>query len=183
MEIESIKTERLAIRNITFDDLKSNKFINEFIDFFIDKELSPLAIYDEEFPTDKNAIINMAESMANHKHHLAILLSLTNTFIGYIFHIACGDDNKELGIGYAIHSAYQNKGYGTEALSSFIEFIRENTDYVKVCAGTANVNKPSVRMLEKLNFQKVNEHTQSLRNDKQGKPIEYIESFYTFSLK
>ena len=183
MEIESIKTERLTIRNITSDDLKSDKFINEFIDFFVDKESSPLAIYDDEFPTDHNEIINMAGRMAANKHHLAIFLSSTNTFIGYIFHIASGDGGKDLGIGYAIHSANQNKGYGTEALSSFIEYARKNTDFVNVCAGTANANKPSIRMLEKLNFKKMFEHTQSLRKDKQGKPIEYIESLYSYGLK
>ena len=173
-----INTKRLTIRNITTDDLNSDKFISEYINFFIDKEKSPLSIYDEKFPADVNEITKMAEGMQKNNHHLAICLPPDDTFIGYIFHIDCGDKN--LGIGYAIHSDYQNKGYGTEACGAFIDYVFANTDFECVNAGTANNNKPSVRMLEKLNFTKMFEHNQSHRKDENGNAIEFVESLYSY---
>lgn len=176
-----ITTERLNIRNIVSDDLKSDKFVSEYKDFFIDKETSPYALYDTSFPTDEIEIMKMAENMVKNKHHLAICLSSNNTFIGYIFHIDCG--NKNLGIGYAIHSAHQNKGYGTEAIRVFADYALKNMGFECVNAGTANNNKPSVRMLEKLNFKKLFEQTQSHRKDEQGNSIEFVESLYSYTGK
>ncbi|HBL84688.1 MAG: hypothetical protein A2Y17_11180 [Clostridiales bacterium GWF2_38_85] len=179
MKIE-LKTERLIIRNFVSDDWKSYKFVKELKDFFIAKESSPYAVYDSRWPTDDDSILKMAEWMPQHNHHLAICLPSDNTFIGYIFHM---DGDNGLGIGYAIHSAYQNNGYGTEAVRGFIDYAFHNMGAKCVLAGTANNNIPSVRLLEKLNFKKVNEHAQSHRQDKQGNPINFIESLYTYSLK
>ena len=176
-----LETERLVVRSMVADDLQSDRFLSDYVDFFIDKESSPYAIYDVVFPTDENEIIKMAEGMQRNNHHLAICLSSDNTFIGYIFHIDCG--NKNLGIGYAIHSVHQNKGYGTEAVRAFIDYALKNMGFENVNAGTANANKPSVRMLEKLNFEKMFEQTQSHRKDEQKNPIEFTESLYSYKLK
>lgn len=171
-----IETERLNIRNFTVDDWKSNKFWSELKDFFVDKELSPYAVYDEGYPTSNESIAKMAEWVPN--NHLAVYLSAGDIFIGYIFYIIY--EPKKLGLGYAIHSAHQRKGYATEAVRAFIDYVRQNMDITRVDAGVANANIPSVRLLEKLNFSKTLERTQSHRKDEKGNPIEFVETLYSY---
>jgi len=178
MSIE-FKSERLNIRSMDSNDWKSQRFVNELKDFLISKETSQYAVYDGWYPTDDSGIMRMAEWMPRDNDFLAVRLLSDDTFIGYIFHKI--REPKKLSLGYAINSAYQNKGYGSEACRALFDYAFKNMGVECVEAGTANANTPSVRMLEKLNFRKMSERTQSHRKDEHGNPIEFIESLYLYT--
>lgn len=60
-------------------------------------------------------------------------------------------------IGLHIHPDYQGNGYGTEACEMLIEHGFMNFNYNKIFAKVLADNKPSIRLWEKLGFEKEGE--------------------------
>ncbi len=62
------------------------------------------------------------------------------------------DINDEIEIGYGTQEQYQGKGYMTEAIKGFINWVSGRGDIRAVIAETDKGNIPSVRVLEKNKF-------------------------------
>lgn len=60
--------------------------------------------------------------------------------------------DRELEIGYSVLSAYQSKGYATEAVHSMLEWAFSNLEIDRIIAHTYPDLKASIRVLEKNNF-------------------------------
>ncbi|MBR1925683.1 MAG: GNAT family N-acetyltransferase [Clostridia bacterium] len=60
-------------------------------------------------------------------------------------------------IGYTIRPSKRNMGYGTKGLNMMLD-IAKNKGYKCVCVTTDDINTPSVKMLYKLGFKKLNKN-------------------------
>lgn len=63
----------------------------------------------------------------------------------------------EIEIGYGIDSAFQNKGYITEAISAAVNWARTQPVVQFITAETEKENVPSMRVMEKAGFTKFKE--------------------------
>ena len=66
-----------------------------------------------------------------------------------------GEPNSEgeIEIGYGTHAPFQNKGYITEAIGSFVSWEMHKAEVKFIIAETDNDNISSIRVLEKNNFE------------------------------
>jgi ribosomal-protein-alanine N-acetyltransferase len=55
-------------------------------------------------------------------------------------------------IGYSVLPSYRNHGYATEAVASLIDWAFSHPAVTRISAETEAINRPSIRVLEKLNF-------------------------------
>jgi len=166
----NINTGRLIIRNFVQDDWK------DLQDIIIDKESSEYAVYDYQFPTSENEVKGITGWFAQGDDFLAVCEIVSGRIIGYIT-INRGV-NSERNFGYTFHSAYWKKGYATEACIAVINYTFNTMGEEKLSSGTANLNHPSYRLLEKLGFRKTGESTTSFRKTPEGKPIEFTGSSF-----
>jgi RimJ/RimL family protein N-acetyltransferase len=173
--MQSIETKRLIIRNFKVDDWRD---LQELI---LQREASEYAPYDHTWPTSDEEIRDVAEWFASGDGFLATCLKSTGKLIGFIgLNENDNETCKAYGLGYGFNFDYHGKGYATEACRAILNyaFCEMNADLVN--SGTAAKNEPSVRLLKRLGFEKVGEHTTSFRTDDQGEPIEFLG--YSFEL-
>ena len=79
----------------------------------------------------------------------AVIRKEDNANIGYVQLVKI-DEGYE--IGYHIAKKYTGKGYATEAVKLFLEYLKDNTDLKKVYGVALAENKASCRVLEKCGF-------------------------------
>lgn len=170
INIVTIKTSRLEIRNFRTDDWRD---LQEII---ISKETSEYAIYDHQFPTSENEIKGITEWFSKGDNFLAVCELACNKVIGYIS--LNGEIDKEKDLGYCFSSIYQGKGYATEACIALISHAFNNLNVERITSGTANLNYPSCKLLNKLGFIKTGEAIASFRKTSEGKPIEFVGSSF-----
>jgi [ribosomal protein S5]-alanine N-acetyltransferase len=173
--MKSIETERLVIRNFEIDDWQD---LQELV---LQREASEYAPYDQTWPTSDEEIKGVAEWFAGGDSFLAACLKSGDKLIGFI---ALNEDENEAckayGLGYGFNFDYHGKGYATEACRAVLDYAFSELGAELMNSGTTAKNEPSVRLLKRLGFKKVGEHTGSFRTDDQGEPIEFLG--YTFEL-
>ncbi|MGE6555579.1 GNAT family N-acetyltransferase [Exiguobacterium artemiae] len=64
--------------------------------------------------------------------------------------------NKEVEIGYGLLELYQNHGSATEAVDALVDWALSHLAVATVLAETSTTNHASIRILEKIGFQKIN---------------------------
>lgn len=165
-----IKTSRIIIRNFSTDDWR------DFQEILIYKESSEYAIYDYQFPTSDNEVKKMTDKFAKGNKFLAICNLTNKKVIGYI--CLNGEKNKELDLGYTFNPSYQGKGYATEACSAVINYAFNILRVEKLTIGTANLNYPSCRLINRLGFIKISECIRSFRKTPEGNPMEFVDSSF-----
>ena len=74
----------------------------------------------------------------------------SNKFIGNIELMEMDDDNKELGI--AITANMQNKGYGTEAIRTLLQYAKANLQLKKIFLRTRLYNERAIHVYKKCGF-------------------------------
>jgi [ribosomal protein S5]-alanine N-acetyltransferase len=161
----NIKTRRLEIRNFVIDDWKD---LQEIV---IDKEASEYAIYDYQFPTAEDEVKGVTEWFTKDNSFLAVYELIDKKVIGYIS--LNGENTEEKDLGYCFSSAYQGKGYATESCIAIINYAFDMLDIKRITSGTANLNFPSCKLLNKLGFIKSGEGIVSFRKTPEGNPIEF----------
>ncbi len=135
-----IETDRLIIRRLNTKDGRAMKEI------LTDFENSPAAVYDYRRPTDSEKIDMLMPIWVKNSRYYIISEKDSGKSIGFI----CID--KSADVGFNIHSAYHRKGYGYEAVSAFINYMRTKK-HIKIFTAQAAVeNTASVKLLEKLGF-------------------------------
>ncbi|MGB4587786.1 MAG: GNAT family N-acetyltransferase [Clostridiaceae bacterium] len=168
--MKEIYTKRLILRNFTPEDAKD---LQEII---ISKETSKYAIYDNEFPTSLEEVKKVNHRFSLGDKFLAVWEPIDQKVIGFI--CLNGDSEDMLDLGFCFNALYHGKGYATEASSAVIDYAFNTLLVEHLESGTANLNDPARRLLEKLRFTKQNEETLSFRKTPDGKPIEFIGSNY-----
>lgn len=166
----NIKTNRMLLRNFSIDDWKH---LQEII---IDKETSEYATYDHAFPISDIEIKKVTEWFSSGDKFIAAYELNDNKLIGYI--ALNGDDEKEKDLGFCFSNAYQGKGYAKEASIAVINYAFNTLKVERLTSGTANLNVPSVKLLNKLGFKKTSEEKLAFRKDAEGNPIEFVGSSY-----
>lgn len=88
-------------------------------------------------------------------YHFAIVLKETDEIIGDIFTDILNE--RTFMLGYTLDSLYWSKGYASEMVGAFIEYMHTEYHFKKVmCYAYAN-NERSVRLLNRLGFEKFDE--------------------------
>jgi ribosomal-protein-alanine N-acetyltransferase len=169
----TIETERMIIRNFAENDWQELKEV------IIDKENSEYALYDHPFPTSENEIKDITNWFSKSDDFLAAYETAEKKVIGYI--AINNEDSSEYNLGYCFHSAYQDKGYASEACVAVINHVFRVLKATKFTTGTAVLNVPSCKLLTKLGFRKTGESLTSLRKDEEGRPIEFIGASFELS--
>ena len=159
-----IKTERLCIRRVGINDWKAVQKI------WADEEDSIYAKYDKPNNLDDQAVfqrITKWASCSDGDEHMFYAVCLQETMIGYIA-LNRTVDGYEL--GYCFNSNYHGKGYAKESISGVLEELKKNSP-LRISAGTALKNIPSVRLLLSLGFIQTGTEKVSFCLDPEGKKI------------
>ncbi len=159
-----LNTERLELRRIVAEDWQDVKKIWETFN------QSEYVQYDRPNDTEdavvQERIAKWAEVNKGNEH-VFFAVCLQDKVIGYVaFNIR--EDGYE--IGYCFHSDYHGKGYAKESLVALLNHMKK-LGARKFTAGTALNNTPSVKLLETLGFQKVEEEKVSFYKDENGEDI------------
>lgn len=170
-----MQTANLIIRR--FND----KDFNDFAGLILDKMSSKYSIYDEQFPTDDDSLKTILHYFSTSDEFYAIELKTTAKVIGFVTLNNC-EKHDVKNLGYCIHTQYQGKGYGTEAVKRIIQFAREELNLNKLITGTAKNNIPSIQLLSKMGFCKVDESIMSFARDENDKQIEFISCSFELVL-
>jgi RimJ/RimL family protein N-acetyltransferase len=172
----SLATQRLNIRNFTIDDGEA------LYRMILQYQSTEYAAYDQQWPTTPQEIKGVAEWFASGDNFLAVCLGDTNQFIGFVGLNPEQDEGARVyNLGYVFHSDHHGKGYATEACRAVLTYAFDQLRAEKVITGTASLNQPSRRLLERLGFQKTGETISSFQTTEDGKPIEFPGYIYAIS--
>lgn len=150
-----IETERLIINPLSLNELI--RHIKSSVELAKDLGLKPSkSLIDKE---TQEAILN--DLLPGHSdlskdplfYTMWIIIEKNEKAIigGICFH-GEPDNNGEVEIGYGIDTDYRNKGYMTDTISGFIEWIGNRDDIRTIKAITDKTNLASIRVLIKNNF-------------------------------
>jgi RimJ/RimL family protein N-acetyltransferase len=147
-----LNTERLIIRPININDAqalfeyRSNKEINRYqgwipetiedVNYFIENKISPK--------------LNIPGTW----YQMALILKANNEMIGDIGVHFPSSEPHQVELGCSLNYRYHGKGYASEALEPIISFIFQELDKHRIIASIDSRNQPSIRLIERLGFQK-----------------------------
>ena len=168
-----ITTERLTIRPFAEADLA------DLTALIRDKMAAWYAPYDTQWPTDD---ASMAQALAYLMGEppwswSAVALNATGRVIGFVC-AGLTDGGAARELGYTIRSDQQNRGYACEACRAVMAHCAEVLGTRRFVAGTADCNLPSVKLLHKLGFVKVESLEAAFANDAEGNPIAFPAGRY-----
>ena len=169
-----LKTNRLLIRTFKGSDWEC------LLEMIIQYESSPLAKFDQQWPTSAEEIKAVAEWFASGDCFLAVTLKENSQFIGFVALNPEGEDSQEYNLGYVFNANYHSQGYATEACQAVLSHAFGPLQAHRVVTGTAAANQASCRLLERLGFQKTGEGTSSFWTGEDGEPIDFLG--YQFAL-
>lgn len=170
--MERIRTERLELRNFAAEDYR------DLQDIIIDKEASDYAVYDHEFPTGEEAVKRITERFSAGDKFMAVWLPEAEKVIGFV---CLNGEGRTLDLGYCFHSRFGGRGYATEACRAVLSHAFTTLQVDSLESGTALLNEPSCRMLDRLGFEKTGEEKLAFRKTAEGNPIGFVGG--TFLLK
>lgn len=147
--MNGIETNRLIIRSWEFDDYVDMYELNS------DEKVNPNA--GCHIVKDIEVIKNSLKALVSNKLSFAIVLKSENKVIGSIGidEIIVDESLKDLKqryIGYRLNSNYWGKGYGTESVECFINYLFENLHLYLIWTSHYNFNEKSKRVIEKSGF-------------------------------
>ncbi len=169
-----MQTERLNIRRFTADDIEA------FCELIKDKMASPLAAYDDPFPTDDESLRGILGYFCTTDEFFAVELRENARLIGFIALNRVSDGVRNL--GFCIHSAFQGRGLAFEAALAAVEFARTELKLNKLVSGTALLNTPSIRLLKRLGFIETERTQASFATDSNGGAITFTACSFELKL-
>ena len=141
-----IESNRLIIRKLIIEDA-------ELLFKYSQEDITKQELPDEVFENvDKTKeTVRYLISNYDNKYPLVygIILKEKNIIIG---HINLSIIDKGIEIGYAIGTEYQNKGYMTEIIKPYLEWIKNNKNIHKIYGIVKMKNISSWKILEKCEF-------------------------------
>ncbi|WP_419535813.1 GNAT family N-acetyltransferase [Endozoicomonas sp.] len=81
---------------------------------------------------------------------LFLVKSKSDVLIGFLF--ASSEKGHDAHIGYLLSEDTWGKGFGTELLQGFIEYVPQSTTWDKLIGGVSQDNAASAHLLKKLGF-------------------------------
>jgi len=148
-----LHTQRLIIRNFSASDLES------FLAYRNDPEVAKYQGWTFPYPREKAAafIDEMKDVHAPKQGQwiqLAVELKESGEMIGDVAARVKSTDARQAVFGYSFASAHWRKGYATEALTAFIDYLFEDVDMHRITADCDVENSASWKTLEKLGFRR-----------------------------
>lgn len=148
-----IKTERVGLRNWSFDDLESFTEMNQdnqVMEFF------PNKLSKEECETFIHKMIQLIEDrgyswFASEYLETGKLMG----FVGLNHPRFEADFTPCLEIGWRLRPEFWNQGLATEAAKSCLNFAWENLNEKEVYSFTAVLNKRSEKVMQKIGMEKI----------------------------
>ncbi|MCR4669091.1 MAG: GNAT family N-acetyltransferase [Clostridia bacterium] len=171
-----IKTERLCIRRVRLDDWKAIQAI------WADEAASAYARYDKPNDTNERAVLQRIArwaSFADSDEHMFFAACLRDAMIGYIA-LNRREDGFEL--GYCFHSDHHGKGYAKESIAAVLRELKKPGP-LRITAGTALDNTPSVRLLLSLGFIQTGTEKLSFYKDPEGNDIVFDGGIFELQLR
>jgi ribosomal-protein-alanine N-acetyltransferase len=144
-------SERLTLRKLSKRDseeilqLRSDKEINKFLD------RKPSKTVDDAL----NFINNIIENESGELFYWAITKTGEDKLIGTICLFDILDDVKKCEIGYELLTEYHCQGIMIEAVKKVIEYAIKILELKTIDALTHKDNQTSTKLLQKLNFKKL----------------------------
>ena len=104
--------------------------------------------------------VNDAKNFINMVNSRAVIqefaVDVKGEVVGIIGFIPCTDvERVSAEVGYWIGENFWNKGIITEAMECLIDYIFNNTEFIRLFAPVFDFNKASMRVLEKTGFKKI----------------------------
>ncbi len=140
-----LTTKRLILRPFDIKDF------SDFHEYIIDNKVNKLLGISTTINSE--IIKSLFNSNINNPLCWAMELKNSKKVIGD-FHFDNIVENYLAHIGFAINSSYHKQGYGSEAASEIIKFGMTKLNLGKIRAITLIQNTASIKLLEKLNFEK-----------------------------
>jgi ribosomal-protein-alanine N-acetyltransferase len=84
----------------------------------------------------------------------SFFITYENKLIGSIDIFTIIKDFKRCDLGFMLHSSYWNKGFMSEAIKAYINFLFKNTCIKRIAAEVCTKNIGSIKVLEKSKFKK-----------------------------
>ena len=148
-DFPELSTERLILRQLSFDDkkaifrLRSNIEVNEFIQRETPKNLNQAEGFIQtcldEFENENRVFWAMVQED-------------TNQLIGTIVYHRVDLENNYAEIGYEMNPDYQDEGYMSEAMKTVLDFGIMSMNLKTIEAFTHHNNTASIALLEKFLF-------------------------------
>ncbi len=168
--LPDIETERLIIRKFTPDDVKP--FFEMMISAEVVKYLSGSINSIEK--AEKFLKKQIDKYSIGNGSSFAVVLKESGELIGNIV-LNIDKENYSAEISYVINDKYWNKGYATEVCKSLISLAFDSLDLNRVEADVVDLNKASIRVLEKIGMKYEGKHRQAAYDDK-------TNSFHDFEI-
>ena len=168
-----LETERCYLRETTVAD------VPEFFRIYADKRI--VEYTEDLYPTIEEEIEYTKEYIANVYHFYefgvwTIIEKSTDRIIGRAgLSVRDGFDEPEL--GYVLDTAYQGRGIALEVCSAILDYAKEYLGAEKVNALVHRENTPSLRLLDKLGFEKID-----FENDFQRSHADPMQDLYRIKL-
>lgn len=161
-----METKRLIIRKFILDDFR------DFAELIRDKMNSEYAVYDEQFPTDKENLEGLLSYFIDSEEFFAVELKSEHKVIGFVSLNYFDETTRNL--GYCIHTHYQGNGLAGESVVEIKRYAKEKLGCNKLISGTAEENEPSVHLLTSVGFTITGKQQGSFVNDENGNPIVFM---------
>lgn len=153
-----IKTNRLILRDININDSKD---IFEYMGDIDNTKYMYFGKYKDILEVNK--FIEKYLRDEDLKAHMFVV-ELNNNVIG---DISIYDEDEYAELAWVFNKAYHNKGYAYEAVTKYIEFIKENYNYKYFIARADIRNIPSIKLMKKLNMRYI---STTIREYPDGRP-------------
>lgn len=108
----------------------------------------------ENGPELEKHLMGLAENPALLHWGSWLVIRQDGNIIGDIGFKGLPSANQTVEIGYGLLDCYQNNGYATEAVGALVDWALSRLDVATVLAETSTTNHASIRILEKIGFQK-----------------------------
>lgn len=147
-----IETKRLILRKVEVKDYESiyknwtsDKLVARYVSWNVHESLDVTKQYCEY----------KANRYDGHEYCFDWVVELkeTNELIGEIEAINVSKAARLVELGYCFGSKYWNKGYATEALTAFIDYMFNKVDVDKIIACHISTNPASGRVMQKCGMQ------------------------------
>ena len=146
-----LETERCYLRETTVEDVEG------FFRIYADKRI--VEYTEDLYPTIAEEIEYTKEYIANAYHFYefgvwTIVEKSTGRIIGRAG-LSVRDGFEEPELGYVVDTTYQGRGIAFEVCAAILEYAKEYLGAEKINALVHRENAPSLRLLDKLGFEKI----------------------------
>jgi RimJ/RimL family protein N-acetyltransferase len=141
------ETERLRVRRFTDAD------VDAFVSYRADPDVARYQSWSDYTLEQGRALVESMREAEPGKpgdwFQLAVEARASGTLVGDLALHVDGDEPRQAEVGFTLDPAQQGRGYATEALGAFLDWIFPTFGLHRVIAVTDALNAPAARLLER----------------------------------